>query len=400
LNRLKISGGIAILFILVGAFFVRGFITGAAHASGAPNCTWTLVPIQNPSTSTNIYASTAIAPKDVWMVGSFINHGSSGPFLQTLTEQWNGTAWNVVPSPNPGTDYNALLGVARIPGGGLWAVGYTNGPGTDQTLIERWDGKSWQVVPSPNVGSDVNSLYGVVALSATDAWAVGSYTSAAQPYPQEVLIEHWDGTQWSVVQGANPSPTWNDLASIAASSATDVWAVGFQRPEFGGQSTATLIEHWNGTQWSIVKSPSPGSYSNGLSSISIVSATSIWAVGGSSNVSSPTQTLTEHWDGTRWSVVASPDPDSAVDVLNSVVALGANNVWAAGYDVGAKNLGSTLVLHWDGKAWIVSRSPNGGSNYDMLEAVARVPGTGQVWAAGVDIVPGTDQEASFSLFRC
>src|SRR5579884_872953 len=188
MNRVKISGGVVIIIILVGVFFLRGFTIEAAHASSPASCTWTLISTQNPSMADGLNAITAITSKDVWAVGSFANQGSSGPFQKTLTERWNGTSWQVVPSPNPGAGYNSLMAVARIPGGGLWAVGYmsntTSGPPTDQTLIEHWDGKTWQVVASPNVGSNNNELYGVVALSATDAWAVGSYQSASPFDPQ------------------------------------------------------------------------------------------------------------------------------------------------------------------------------------------------------------------------
>lgn len=406
--RRKISGGVIICFILIAAFFLRGFMTGAAHASGSTACSWTLIPSQNPSTTVDMYATTAISAKDAWMVGAFSPPSSSGPYFETLTERWNGTAWRVVPSPNPGVGYNELLGVAHIPGGGLWAVGYmsntTNGPRTDQTLIEHWNGKSWQVVASPNVGPNSNDLQAVVALSATDAWAVGSYVSTAQNNPIEVLIEHWDGTQWSVIQGANPSITWNDLAGIAAVSANDIWAVGFQRPQSvsGPSSTATLIEHWDGTQWSVVASPSPANYSNGLGSISIVSANSIWAVGGSFNTgpgtTSTTQTLIEHWDGIQWSVVASPDPQPGGDVLNGVVALSNNNAWAVGDSIGTNDQELTLVMHWNGKVWSVVPSPNDGTDNNLLQAVTRIPGTSHAWAAGVHVLSGTDQEGSYSLY--
>jgi photosystem II stability/assembly factor-like uncharacterized protein len=106
------------------------------------------------------------------------------------------------------------------------------------------------------------------------------------------------------------------------------------------------VEYWNVTHWSAVTSPSPASNSNGLSSISIVSPTSIWVVGASANVASPTQTLTEHWDGTQWSVVSSPDPGSSVDALSGVIALGINNVWAVGYYVMGNDNGHTLILRW------------------------------------------------------
>jgi hypothetical protein len=73
--------------------------------------------------------------------------------VQTLVEHWNGTQWSVVSSPNPGTNYDSLEGVAAISASDVWAVGaYLYGADT-QTLVEQWDGTQWSVVPSPNVGA-------------------------------------------------------------------------------------------------------------------------------------------------------------------------------------------------------------------------------------------------------
>ena len=56
-------------------------------------------------------------------------------------------------------------------------------------------------VPSPNIGTDSNLLQGVSALSSNNVWAVGYAGNPAQ-----TLIEHWNGTVWSVVPSLNPTP--------------------------------------------------------------------------------------------------------------------------------------------------------------------------------------------------
>jgi hypothetical protein len=70
------------------------------------------------------------------------------------------------------------------------------------------------------------------------------------------------------------------LQSVSATSATSAWAVGFtQTTVFGsGTLTTTLAEHWDGTAWTIVGSPSPGTDAR-LSSVTATSATNAWAVG-------------------------------------------------------------------------------------------------------------------------
>jgi hypothetical protein len=55
------------------------------------------------------------------------------------------------------------------------------------------------------------------------------------------LIEHWDGTSFSVVSSPDPKANATlNLEGIAAVSTNNIWAVG-----------TTGIENWNGTSWSI-----------------------------------------------------------------------------------------------------------------------------------------------------
>ena len=75
----------------------------------------------------------------------------------------------------------------------------------------------------------------------------------------------------------------NELFSVAAVSASNVWAVGFSTDST--TTDHTLIEHWNGTSWSVVKSPSPGSGSDSLSGVAAISANNVWAVGASNTFS-------------------------------------------------------------------------------------------------------------------
>ena len=65
---------------------------------------------------------------------------------------------------------------------------------------------------------------------------------------------------------------------VAAAASNDVWAVGFKigpdNPDFGLQ----LIEHWNGTSWS-VDTTGPTIEGDSLSGVTVVSSNNVWAVG-------------------------------------------------------------------------------------------------------------------------
>lgn len=47
--------------------------------------------------------------------------GTAG--AQTLTEQWNGSAWTTVPSPHPGSSDDLASISANVDNGTVWAAG-------------------------------------------------------------------------------------------------------------------------------------------------------------------------------------------------------------------------------------------------------------------------------------
>src|SRR5581483_11243287 len=94
--------------------------------------------------------------------------------------------------PNAGTGDNQLEGVAATSACNAVAVGYYYNGTADQTLIERWNGTAWAVQTSPNPGGSANyqQLSDVAALSLRSAWAVGYYNNGTV---DQTLIEHWNG---------------------------------------------------------------------------------------------------------------------------------------------------------------------------------------------------------------
>jgi hypothetical protein len=221
--------------------------------------------------------------------------------------------------------------VAAVSAGNVWAVGYYVNK-HDQPLIEQWNGTSWNVVSSPRLGGWGGELSGITAVSASDIWAVGSH--GINQYIQNSLTEHWDGTKWSVVR--SPSlPDYSQLVGATFVAANNVWAVGYATSISSPGSIEVLIEHWDGSSWSIVDN---GVYNNSFSAVAVVSARDVWAVGSSDNPS----TLIEHWNGTNWSAVPSPAP-GAYSGLNGVARVpGTKHLWAVGY-YATSNVSQTLT---------------------------------------------------------
>ena len=118
-------------------------------------------------------------------------------------------------------------------------------------------------------------ILSIAAISPADVWAL-----AAVGKGNPVVIEHWNGSQWSIVS----LPVSGVLHGLSAVSANDVRAVGN-----GG-----LILNWNGTQWSQVANP--GGQGASLAAVDALSASDAWAISTNSSV-------TEQWNGTQRTAV-------------------------------------------------------------------------------------------------
>lgn len=339
------------------------------HQANSASCgKWSVVPSPNGNGSSGLNTVAVVSANALWAVGNVndpVTHVQT-----TLIEFWDGSQWQIVSSPTPSPEFNNLYGVTAIAANDAWAVGfYANSVGIAQTLIEHWNGSSWSVVPSPNAGSQGSELFGVAAVSARDVWAVGF--AATSTGDQKALIEHWNGKQWRVV----PSPTASSvdvLSSVAAVSANDVWAVGTSSTE-----AQPLIEHWNGARWQIV----PGAATGGeLRGVAAASASDVWAVGDAPSSDGPSQALIEHWNGSAWSVVPSPQVATPA-LLSGVAAVSATDVWVVGSEGSDTLFFQTLIEHWNGSSWKVVSSPSPGSFSTQLSGVAAVSAR-DVWAIG------------------
>src|ERR1700736_2735432 len=284
----------------------------------------------------------------------------------------SGPGWSIVSAPTTGDD--ELYGVGCGTNTDCWAVGYYfPGAAPAQTLIEHWNGTSWSIASSPNSSSvQGNILNAITCLSGSDCWAVGNHGSGSI---WQTLIEHWDGNNWSIVSSPNANASAdNRLWGVSCSANNNCWAVGYFS---NGINNQTLILHWDGSSWLIATSSNTNvSVTNELSSVTCVSDSDCWAVGGSSDTNY--QTLIEYWNGSSWSIVASPSFDSVHDsVLGGVACKSSSDCVAVGlYDDGSGS--QTLGEHWNGVAWEISPSPN----YGRFQRVACAAG-GDCWAVGL-----------------
>ncbi len=331
-------------------------------------------------------------------VGGTDPQGASG---KTLVERWNGSTWGIMNSPNPigatGStslrgvscpsanscfavgDYEGPLGEAtlaeRWQKGSAWAI--MNGPAgttpayldkvscpntklcfavgatgaTDANLVERWaNGHPWSIVSGPTP-SAFAGLTGLSCPSTTNCTAVGSSYVSTDVLTFSMWGEHWNGTSWS--KSALPDPTGTSfvLNQVSCPSTTNCTAVGAYAPTFADLTLSEqLVEHWNGTRWSIVV-PNPSYFpSSGLplSGVSCPNTTYCIAVGAEH------EELAEHGNGATWSIVTQPDTQG--DSLNDVKCRTTTNCTAVGNYNGSSGE-QALVEHWNGTSWSIVASP-------------------------------------------
>ena len=301
-----------------------------------------------------------------------------------LTASAQALTWSVVPSRNikPATNDNELNAVSCVSAAACVAVGEQAGRhanGTPVTaLIESWNGTSWSVVPSPRPGYR-NALYGVSCTSAVRCTAVGANfvdtANATAP-----LVESWNGTRWSIVPSPSIRPGADDNVLTGVSCVKPAACTAVGQYFFGLGHSGPLIESWNGTRWTIVPSPNRND-TGGLNGVSCASLTSCVAVGtylGGSIVVN--KTLTESWNGNRWS--AGPTPKGPSQLVGAS-CVSATDCWAAGNSWAPAGNTRTFVEHWNGARWAAVATPNAGpaSYYDNPVAVSCAP-TGSCAVAG------------------
>jgi hypothetical protein len=122
--------------------------------------------------------------------------------------------------------------------------------------------------------------------------------------------------------------TAGTLFGVSCASASNCVAVGGRSGTFPG----TLAEKWNGTKWSVIASPNPkGATGAGLHDVACTSATNCLAAGYYDTSSKHTLPTAEKWNGTKWSVLTVPAPSGTTDTfLDAVSCVSSTDCQAVG----------------------------------------------------------------------
>lgn len=377
--------------------------------------------------------------------------GASTPLPPLTVAKW--CAVNAAPAPAQDTQVNWSKVVA-LSANDAWVLGTLdrlNGNGSVSQfspLLEHWNGKAWSVVqtadtsaaakqlqekmqqvPAPDMSSngqmssnvDLNDL---AVLSDSNIWVVGriAVTESAQStdpdFPglvsqtsSEPLIEHWDGHTWQIVasptgtsSGGIPDGT-NQLTSISAISANDIWAMGTQMIEIPVQATppgpgvitgpvqttpgsgspgvfltsmgeaGPLVEHWDGTSWTEKQLPKSMQQQN-LSSgdVQALTANDVWS-------------FEEIWNpvdfGPITATIGKQVIVSGTPVTGSAWATITNGTTGS-FTLAPPSI-SSQILHWDGQNWNKMQLPPDPSKSLSLNGMT-VIADNDIWAFGSELV--------------
>ncbi|MCC6675576.1 MAG: hypothetical protein IT436_00405 [Phycisphaerales bacterium] len=353
------------------------FLLAATSAASAQLCApWEVVPTPSPADATQavIRDLDAIAPDDVWAVGSYYN----GERIAQMSMHWNGSGWRFFDIPVYLSFGSGFLWAVEAAGpNDVWAAGDQIRQAPDgfvgtHTLVVRWDGSGWHLLPTPiQSGGSGDLIWDIEIVGPDNVWFVGE----GHPVPvssQPSLAMRWDGSSFEIIPTPIINPivygfgNGNSLHALDALGPDDMWAVGA-----GGDGDpiigASQILHWNGSDWEHRPGPIPGRWHQ-LDAVIALSSTDVWAGGEYFGFDGAYHGFAIHWNGSSWTEF--PVPTSITDF----VAYAPDDIYASGGG----------VMHWDGESWtIVETFPT-----VLGPSLTSIDSTGpcQLWTAGRQLI--------------
>ena len=285
-------------------------------------------------------------------------------------------AWAIQPTPNPGAQGGSTLTLDDLSCSGrnaCAAVGQHVSRGVGKALVERWNGNSWsaETLPIP-AGMRSAHLYGVSCAAADACTAVGTtHPNGYAGGTTFMYTARWDGRRWLTQQMPNhPGSVSDNTFDVSCAASASCVAVGYYSYDMAGDFAA-LAERWNGTRWDVLATPNPpgGGY---LTSVACTTVSACVAVGGWYDNTGTTLSFAEHWDGSSWTIASMPAPPGAQQTaVNNVSCASTSACTAVGWTLDSAGTWRPFVERWDGTAWALqSPAAIAGSTLAYFEDVS------------------------------
>jgi hypothetical protein len=357
--RRHIAGTVGTLAILAVAGVISASLIGRSESPG-PAVSGPTVPCHNGwsvsagavpagDRQDRLVALAGSSSDDIWAVGVRL---PDGRHVFPLMEHWDGRRWTYFAGAPLGGRQASLTGVAVLAPDDAWVIGNFGGVGPSQTgpLIEHWNGTSWSLRPTHALdrlsAKLPQTLTSVATLTAKDVWVLGTPGSNSS----DVYL-HWNGSSWKLLRGPKIGVRLGSAAMqlIKADHDGQLWAVGGWMRTYGegGLPGGGTVERWTGRQWKVDR---PAAWAKPLTMIAPIAPDDLWAITGGSFTTSgtygigPVQVL--HWNGRHWQVALRLGSASSVNPTGLVVTP-ANDVYVTGQSAASQ----PFIRHWDGTSW-------------------------------------------------
>ena len=230
-----------------------------------------------------------------------------------------------------------------------------------------------------SAGTDLR-LTDIVAIAPDDIWAVGYQWDFQQRF---TLTAHYDGVDWTVTPSPSPgdSPVSAGLNAVAAVATDDVWAAGDYKPN-GGFATDTLVLHWDGVAWEKVPSPGVSDFGEqgfSFATVEVVGADDVWFTG--TRAARELGAYTARWNGSGFTAHTTPSVVNRAHEMVGLSALGPADVWGVGGS--ATTRGAGFVMRWNGSQWNTVLAPDFSGPQRYYEDVAALA-VDDVWVTGIE----------------
>ncbi len=325
----------------------------SADAATATSASWHLVYQARTKSVTSLYGITAPSRKDAWAVG--FTTAKNGRYSPNYVH-WNGKHWQAVTIA--GTSGFRPLAAESTSPSDVWFFGQL---GTNFAALHLVHGH-WRLMAA---SGDMSSS-AIAVLGADDVWMLGLAGGCEESTGQcSTQLLHWTGKQWV-------SYTVDALIEALAGSGTHVWAAGITGPDVATDLTGqTALYHFADGTWQPFGSPHPATGVPPM--IAAEPDGHLWLLAAPLHGD---KWILRRWTGRRWTQLTIPRRLlSALSVPPPVTYDGSTGVWVGPY------------LHWTGSRWIdgyPAANPFPSLSGFGLQAIAPVPGSGSLWAAGGD----------------
>ncbi len=205
--------------------------------------------------------------------------------------------------------------------------------------------------------------------TASDCMAVGDYETSAGS--KAALAARWSGSEWTLTSPATPAGSKaSAFAGTSCTASNLCTAVGRYTNSSGTEMT--LAERWNGSAWTIQATPNPaGAKSSWLEDVACTSSTACTAVGRYESAGGVEAALAERWNGTEWTIQTTPTPSGAKWSRFADLSCVSTVCSAVGSYENSGSVRLGLVERWNGSEWTLQTAPApAGSEWNSLKGVS------------------------------